>query len=81
MEKIKEIIYNDLELYFYLYRDRKEWDLAVHDTYLERARTTQVFFLKALEKYCMDNHYEISDREYEKDGVMNFVIRNEDRSI
>ena len=81
MEKIKEVIYNDLELYFYLYRDKEKWELTVRPTYVDRARTTLGFFVEVLEGFCVDNHYNIYDREYKNNGIMNFCIELKDRFI
>ena len=75
MEKIKEIIWNDLELYFYLYRDKEKWDLAIEPTYLHRASTDRMSFQDILEEFCMDNHIEIYDREIDKHGAMIFYIK------
>ena len=80
MEKIKEIIYNDLELYFYLYRDKEKWELEVWPSYIDRARTSLDFFIEVLEEFCMESHLQITDRAKIGDTGMYFYIDKEDRS-
>ena len=80
MEKIKEVIYNDLELYFYLYRDKKKWCFVIQSSYLDRARIDRMSFEQILEEYCIDNHYKITDRLIAESGNMWFDIEIEDRS-
>ena len=78
MKKIKEVIYNDLELYFYLYRDLDKWALPVMKSYVKRSGTTPGFFVEALVKFCTDHHYIIKDRKYD-DQTMMFYIEKEDQ--
>jgi hypothetical protein len=80
VEKIKEVIYNDLELYFYLYRDKEKWNFVINPSYLDRARTDRMSFEQVLEEYCDEHHYKITDRNIYSNKNMWFYIEKEDRS-
>ena len=75
MEKIKEVIRNDLELYFYLYRDKNCWYFAIQPSYINRAKTDRMSFEQILEEYCTDNYYEITDRGIAEFGTIWFDIQ------
>jgi len=77
VEKIKEAILNDIELYFYLYRDKNCWYFAIQPSYLDRARTDRVSFEQILEEYCDSNHFEITDRGIAEFGTMWFDIQRD----
>ena len=81
IEKIKDVIKNDLELYFYLYKDKEKWYFEIQPSYLERARTDRMSFEQIFEEYCIDNHYTIIYRGIDKTGVMWFCVDRENRSI
>lgn len=85
MEKTKGAVWNDLELYFYLYREglqhKKKWELVIETSYLDRARVDKMSFEIILEDYCLDRNIHIYDRRITKRGAMLFYLEIKDRSI
>ena len=70
----KDAVLNDLDLYFYLYRGEKFWNMEIKPDYVRMAQLDQSQIIEILEEYCETAGYVINRRSVDEKGHLNFEI-------